>query len=265
MTGIREQRGVFGEVADAYEAARPGYPEALVDEVLDYARLGDAPVLEVGAGTGKASTAFAARELELTCLEPDARMAAVLAQACAPHPRTAVVVSGFEQWRPPAARFGLLFSAQAWHWVDPATRWTLAVEALRPGAAIALFWNRFSIRDTELRSALTAAHGRHDAAALVPATLGADETAAVNSWPLTDILADDRYVDAETRRYDSRHTFSTDRYLDLLASLSPYRMLPDGQRDALLADIARTVGAQGGSFELETATHLYLARTRQVS
>ncbi|MFC1432797.1 trans-aconitate 2-methyltransferase [Streptacidiphilus sp. N1-3] len=270
MTGIRERRAVFGEAADAYEAARPGYPSGLVDDVLAHARLGDAaglgdaPVLEVGAGTGKASVAFAGRGLALTCLEPDARMAAVLTRACAPYPGTAVVVTGFEQWQPPAERFGLLFSAQAWHWVDPASRWTLAFDALRPGGTIALFWNRFSVDDTALRSALTAAHARHDAAELAPNTLGDPEPAVADpapAWPLTDLLADTRYRDAETRSYPARHTFTRDRYLDLLASISAYRMLPESWRVPLFADIARTVDDRGGSFELEVETHLYLART----
>lgn len=265
MTGIRERRGVFGEAVDAYEAARPGYPSGLIDDVLGYAQLGDAPVLEVGAGTGKASIAFAGRDLDLTCVEPDARMAAALTRACAPFPRTAVVVSGFEQWRAPAARFGLLFSAQAWHWVDPASRWTLAFDALRPGGTIALFWNRFSVRDEALKSALTEAHARHDTAELAPGTLEHTAPTVADSsptWPLTDLLADDRYIDAETRRYRAQYSFTRDRYLDLLASISAYRMLPDGQRMSLFADIAQTIDEQGGSFPLETETHLYLARTR---
>lgn len=48
-----EQRFTFDQIADAYRASRPGYPEALVDDVVSYAdlELGD-PVLEVGCGTG---------------------------------------------------------------------------------------------------------------------------------------------------------------------------------------------------------------------
>ncbi|MBC3841795.1 class I SAM-dependent methyltransferase [Streptacidiphilus sp. 4-A2] len=235
MTEARERRGVFGEVTDAYEAARPGYPSALVDDVLDYARLDGAPVVEVGAGTGKASTAFAARDIDLVCVEHDARMAEVLAAGCAPYPRTSVVVSGFEQWQPPAERYGLLFSAQAWHWIDPATRWTLAFEALRPGAAIALFWNQYQVRDPQARAALVAAHQRHGAAELSPATLGSADREPLdryNQQPLPELLADDRYRDAEFRYYRSEYSYTGSRYQDLLASLSAYRLLPRAARGA---------------------------------
>ena len=265
MSETRERRAVFGEAVDAYEAARPGYPDELVQDVLDHAQLDGAPVLEVGAGTGKASLGFARRGLALTCLEPDARMAEVLVRNCARYPRTEVVVSGFEQWPLPAERFGLLFSAQAWHWVDPASRWSLGFDALRPGGTVALFWNQFSVDDVNQRSALAEAHSRHGASEFAPATLGRPRPASsdpADDWPASDLLADDRYRDVRTRAYTTTHGFTTDRYVNLLASISNYRMLEDARREALLADVAETLAGFGGSFELTAETHLYLARTR---
>ncbi|WP_460492072.1 hypothetical protein [Dactylosporangium cerinum] len=57
----RVRARVFGEVADDYERFRPDYPPALIDDVLAYAGLDGAAALEVGAGTGKATVAFAER------------------------------------------------------------------------------------------------------------------------------------------------------------------------------------------------------------
>jgi SAM-dependent methyltransferase len=266
MTEICEQRSVFGEAVDAYEAARPGYPDQLVTDVIEFARLDGGCAVEVGAGTGKASIAFARRDLALTCIEPDARMASVLTRRCEPYPRTTVAVTGFEQWRPPAHRFGLLFSAQAWHWVDPATRWRLASEALRPGGAIALFWNRFSVTDPTHHAAITDAHARHQAVDLAPATLGRPElptSGAEADWPESESSAAEHFHDFETRSYQSQHTFTATRYSDLLSSISHYRLLPEAQRTALLADVAHTVDTLDGTFTLTTETHLYLARTHR--
>ncbi len=55
MAVARERRLAFGDVAELYDRARPSYPAALVDDVLEFAcaRAGDL-ALEVGAGTGKA-------------------------------------------------------------------------------------------------------------------------------------------------------------------------------------------------------------------
>ena len=55
----REQRTVFGEVAEQYERTRPGYPDELFDTVMRFGELeaGDR-ALEIGAGTGKATRGF---------------------------------------------------------------------------------------------------------------------------------------------------------------------------------------------------------------
>jgi SAM-dependent methyltransferase len=130
MTVERDRARVFGEVADEYERIRPGYPAALYDDVLAYARLGGtAAAIEVGAGTGKAARAFAERGVTVTAVEPDPAMAAVLARSLADRPEVTVVNSTFED-HVPDRRYGLLFSAQAWHWTDPAVRWRRAAAAV---------------------------------------------------------------------------------------------------------------------------------------
>jgi ubiquinone/menaquinone biosynthesis C-methylase UbiE len=86
---MRQQRLVFGEVAELYDRARAGYPEALIDDVISFAG-GDGPslrALEVGAGTGKATMGFATRGLEILALEPSADMAAVARRNCQQFPK----------------------------------------------------------------------------------------------------------------------------------------------------------------------------------
>src|SRR4051794_37336193 len=103
---------VFGQVAREYERIRPGYPADLVTDVLAYAPPG--PALEVGAGTGKATAAFAARGVTVTALEPDRQMLDVLR---AKLPGVACVPATFEE-HTAEQPYALLYSAQAWHWTD---------------------------------------------------------------------------------------------------------------------------------------------------
>ncbi len=53
-------------MASTYETFRPGYPDELVDEVLAYAGRPLRTALEIGAGTGKATRAFARRGIAVT-------------------------------------------------------------------------------------------------------------------------------------------------------------------------------------------------------
>src|SRR5262245_33748696 len=69
------RRLTFGAHADAYERARPEWPEEAAHWVVPTdARL----VVELGAGTGKLTRALAALGVRVVAVEPDARMLAVL-------------------------------------------------------------------------------------------------------------------------------------------------------------------------------------------
>jgi SAM-dependent methyltransferase len=71
MTGDRERlRATFDSAADGYQQARPDYPDALYDALIGTAQLrsGDR-LLEVGAGTGKATLPLARRGFRITCVE----------------------------------------------------------------------------------------------------------------------------------------------------------------------------------------------------
>jgi SAM-dependent methyltransferase len=136
---VRERRLVFGEEAElVYDRARAGYSEAVVEDVLSFAGLSTrrGRGLEVGAGTGKATVAFATRGVPILALEPSAEMAGLAARNCEAFPMVKVKVSSFEDWPLEPDAFDLLFSAQAWHWVDPAVRWQKAAAALVRGGTL---------------------------------------------------------------------------------------------------------------------------------
>ena len=118
--GVTVRALSFGAVAEAYERYRPGYPTELVDRVLAYAGRPVGTALEIGAGTGKATRAFAARGFAVTATEPDAAMLRELRRHV---PADVVAVrAAFEDLTVPQSH-GLVFAAAALHWTDPSDRW----------------------------------------------------------------------------------------------------------------------------------------------
>ncbi|MFZ1996994.1 MAG: class I SAM-dependent methyltransferase, partial [Solirubrobacteraceae bacterium] len=135
---MRERRLVFGEVAELYDRHRPTYPPALIDDLIAAAGLdGSQPVLEVGAGTGKATVLFAVRGIPVVAVEPSAEMAAVAGRNGGRFAHVEIEQSDFETWDPRARRFPLVFSAQAWHWVTPAVGRVKARDVLLPRGILA--------------------------------------------------------------------------------------------------------------------------------
>jgi SAM-dependent methyltransferase len=255
MTADRVRARIFGEVAAEYDRIRADYPAALVDDVLAYARPGAAPALEVGAGTGKATLAFARRGVTVDAVEPDQAMADVLIRRAGAHPSVTVTVCAFEDFVPPRP-YGLLFSAQAWHWTDPAVRWLRAAAALRPGGALALFWHNDRPTDDAVMDAFRAAHaGYRDQ--FPPAAGPNTATGLATEWPRTELEERPEFGELSQHVYEWERTLSTADFLAYLSTQSAYRLLEDGARAELFQAIADQVGEQ---VRLSGQTALYLAR-----
>ena len=260
---MREQRLVFGEVADAYDRVRPTYPEALFHEVTRFAALGpNDRVLEVGCGTGRATVPLARRGLAVLGLEPSADMAAVARRHCAAFPSVRIDTTSFEAWPLEPGAFRLLVSAQAWHWVSPAVRVAKAHDALGLGGGLALWWNRvrWSAGDP-VRAALDATYDRlaPALAARRPGFPGLDPTPET-PLPVRELEASNRFGPVRRHDYPWHERYTADRYLELLTTQSDHRMLPEPERRALLDGVAAVVADAGGEIRVDYVAELYLAR-----
>lgn len=237
---------LFGSVAEHYERYRLGYPDELVDVVLEYSGRPVRTALEVGAGTGKATRIFAARGIELTALEPDAEMAKVLTSVTHGLPvRTEVTT--FEDFRT-ESRFDLVFAAAAWHWTNPATRWTQAVELLVPGGVLALFGTPGELKDPDLLAAVDEIEKR---------VLAQDSPSDLHHWSIEEMAGADGVVDVEQRELAYVTTTTAEDFVGRLATVSAYLNLDPQQRDATLRDVRAVLP---DLVEVDTTLQLSLAR-----
>ncbi|MFK0235070.1 class I SAM-dependent methyltransferase [Streptomyces vinaceus] len=130
----------FDAAATLYSANRPGYPGELFDAVEELAGRGlrGARVADVGAGTGIATGLLRARGAEVLAVEPGDGMAAEFRRS---NPGIPLVRGDGDRLPLVTAGFDFLTYAQAWHWTDPARSVPEARRVLRPGGALALWWN----------------------------------------------------------------------------------------------------------------------------
>jgi SAM-dependent methyltransferase len=244
---------VFDAVADRYDRIRPGYPDALFDELLALARLPDrGRILEVGCGTGQATVSVARRGFPMTCLEPGAKMAALARRNLAAFPDVAIIEQTFEAFSAlpeHAQSFDLVLSAQAFHWVARAVRFELAAYALRPAGAMALVANYPELVAPPLRAEFEAAY-RQCAPSL-----------KAGSDPLRyeveeDFSASRRFRLLPVRVHRWSRVYSNHDYLSLLQTHSDHILLPAPEREALLDRLGAILAARGESIRIDYNTRL---------
>jgi SAM-dependent methyltransferase len=255
----REQRFVFDEVAELYAEARPSYPAQLIDDLIAAAGLGPGSrVLELGCGPATASVLLAGRGYRLTCLEPGPRLAALARARLHVEPGAQVLTTTFEDWPLEAAAFDLVFAAQAFHWIDPAVRFVKSVQALRPGATLAIFANRPDRGDTALDRALGDAYA---ALAQQGRPMGILTNTAENFARMFDEAG--LFEAPSCREYRWSQDYAPEPYLRLLQTHSPHRLLPPAALSSLLSAIGQAIVDHGGTLRVPYTTVLCHARAKR--
>ncbi len=217
MSGLTKIRAAsFGAAADAYERARPSYPEAAIDWLLPP---GARRILDLGAGTGKLTRHIQARGLDVVAVEPSEGMRAQLSRGL---PDVPVFAGSAEQIPLDDGSVDAVVVGQAWHWFDPARAVPEVARVLRPGGWLGLIWNIRDRRDPWM-DAFSRLEPEHD-------NSEADSESPRVGPPFGPV-----------ERFDLpwRQSTTPEALIDLLASRSYVIVLPDAGRTALLSDVRR--------------------------
>jgi SAM-dependent methyltransferase len=144
----------FDAWADEYDRFRPGYPDELFETIAQRLELPTRPlVVDLGAGTGRASLAMAELGWRVTAVEPGRPLLEVLRSAATDAGLiVSTVQAGAEATGLDPQTADLVTAAQAFHWFDRDQALPEIARILKPRGGVALFWN---VRDTE-RSAFLA-------------------------------------------------------------------------------------------------------------
>ncbi len=243
----------FGAVAAAYERFRPGYPDAVVDEVLAYAGRPVRTALEIGAGTGKATRVFARQGIAVTATDPDAAM---LQELRTHVPDSVVTVQSTFEDLPITPVYDLVFAAASLHWTRPDDRWARVAGLLRPGGSFASFGGQVHLADPELERAVQTARSPFLADDEVASPDGTPADSPLQ-WPGTELTRTDRFTDVRQSVIARRTTSTAREYVGHLSTVSAYLSLPGPVRADVLDRILHVLPER---VALEADITLHLAR-----
>ncbi|HXR24976.1 MAG TPA: class I SAM-dependent methyltransferase [Candidatus Binataceae bacterium] len=247
-------RTLFDAIARAYDAYRPGYPDALIADIVKLSSIpAGGRILEVGCGTGQATLPFAQRGYEIIAVEMGESMAAIARQKMREVPNVEIVTAKFEDWEPGDRKFDLVISATAFHWIAPQTGYPKAAQVLRPRGAIAIFSNIHPHPFTGYFERVQSVYRE-----VLP------DNKDPNEWPTVEQVIEDGseeirasrcFDEPSVHRYPWSQEYDRDAYLNLMATSSFQLNLEESIRKRLQDGLGRVMDEEYGG----RVTHPYLS------
>jgi SAM-dependent methyltransferase len=273
---------VFDEVAAEYDRRRPTYPDELVDQACQVAGIGSGDdVLEVGCGSGQLTRGLVARGLRVTVVEPGKSLMALARQNLEGAGEVEFVNAQFEDAVLPRERFRAVFSASAFHWVDPKVSWQKTADVLGPDGTLALV-QYFGLEEPRSKGDQEVALGAirkvaPDIAADWPAYRDLDAMLAgveqrrgnvsevwawLGSYDLAQDYASRLFGDVQVAVMPKLIEHTPDELNAIVRTMSFYARLSPGQRQALEHEYEAIYERLGRPIRASTVTALVTARRR---
>ena len=241
------RRRLFDQAAVDYDLYRPSYPGEAIRHVAVRSGLSErSKILEIGCGTGKATVLFARQGFRMDCVEPGVQLARIAEANCAPWPEVHVHITEFEEFHFEPKSYDLLFSAQAFHWVDPSTRMRRASSALREGGYLALIYNYTP--EPNDRALL-------DLSKLLAAESGGrlddpwDRASDIRLWE-EEIAGSRRFDHLHVSHFPWERTLTAAQYVGQFHTYSDFLRLPNETKARLVTAMTDFIGKIGGALRV---------------
>lgn len=245
----------FNEAAAFYDLYRPSYPSALIDRVAaDAALTADSAILEIGAGSGKASELFLDRGYELLCIEPGPQLAE-LGRQKHKEKRVRFVTSRFEHWEGPEKEFDLIFSAQAFHWIPQPEGYEKCGYLLKPGGRLALFWNFYLQGESRIEQEIAEVCAEYE----VFWFNKPDEIERRVERTIAELSGRGRFKVPDVYRYPWSSEDDAEGFINFLRTSNGFIGLPQADKTELAARLQQLISRNGGTLQRNYMCTLFTA------
>ena len=257
---LEQRKQWYSPAAKAYHQARPRYPQALIDRVVDLTHLtADSTVLEVGCGPAIATPAFAALGCAMNCVEPNPDFYRLALQTCEPYPKVELQNCSFEEWQLAPGKFDAVLAASSFHWVDPEIGYPKAAAALYPEGHLILLWNKELQPQYDLYQQLSEMYQTHAPELHRPYEDSTTQAAildqlgqmAIESGQFKNLVQGHQIVEV---------TYAINQYLLLLDTYSPHLKLEPQQKQPLFEGLRQVLSQNGDTIPLSFVSAFHIAQ-----
>ena len=251
-------RTTFNEDESNYDKARPTYPNELFDDIFSYKNLSAGNnLLEIGIGTGQATTPFLNKGCSVSAVELGDKLASYCRRKFSNYSNFSIINSDFIEADFQQNSFDLIYSATAFHWIPKEQGYAKVKSLLKRDGAIALFWNHpfVSNLNDETNIASMKVYSKYRSQDKPKAEFDLSKTNEM----ITE-LKKYGFCSVESRIYKRIRKLTTDEYIALINTYSDHIALPADIKNAFESEMRNAIGNVGGKINIYDTLDLYLAR-----
>ena len=255
----------FNTIASQYSRYRPGYPQELIDLIMDRAGVSaESRILEIGSGPGTATIQFAKRNSAILCVEPGEQLIETAKKNLASYPNIRFINSRFEDWIPETNAFDFdfdfVFSASAWHWIPKESGYPKVAQTLKSKKWFSVLWNRQVFMDSPIQQDINEVYEKY----FPVKKQNTRESFENNHKEVLEGLAASGYFDPIESEQSAWSTqMNGQEYLQLIGTYSDHILLSDEVRKVLYDGILQAFSKHGDQIIKEYITVAYLAQKRE--
>lgn len=263
MPAMKGLEWTFDTVASTYEKLRPGYVAELYRTLFDYIPIdANSNVLEVGTGSGQATTPILNTGCKLTAVEYGEKFSELLKNKFKEYPKFSVITDKFEDISLEENAFDLVFSASAFHWIPEKIGYEKVFSILKKGGVFARFANH-PYRDKgnpalakEIDELYDEYYYKFHNKKREALTEYSEEQAKSQAM----IASKYGFTDIRYAMFYRERIFSAREYIQLLGTYSDHIVIEETIRTNFFSKIEEAINNHGGAITIYDTIDLQLAR-----
>lgn len=253
-----EAKNTFDLFVNDYDRLRPQYPKALYEDIIAYSGINTgSKLLEIGAGTGIATTYFLGNNFQVDAIEPGANLSAFMQNKFQEYKNFKLINNDFENSVLNNDHYDLVYSATAFHWINPEIGYTKIKHILKPYQTVALFWNHPFVCDENdiVHQAIQKEYQKYFNNKKAPRQfLESDLQKQV------ELLSDNNFDNIETKLYYTKRQLNALDYVTLLNTYSDHVLMLN--KHEFQEEVKNIIKANNNVITIYDTVDLYLAQKR---
>ncbi len=254
----KKESEMFNLAADYYDRYRPSYPSEIIEQLINKTGIAKgSELLEIGAGSGKATELFKEKGYNICCIDPGKDLVANGRIKFQDYPGIKFECQRFEEYDAQKNSIEVIYSAQAFHWVPQPIGYKKCAQALKAKGYLAPFWNMYITYDNDVDNELLELSRKYGGLADFLNEEGCEKRI---SSIVSSISESGFFKKPDVYRQMWKQSYTADEYYGFALTGNSFIQKSDEEKENAHRDLVKLANKHGGVIERPYMCVLYISQ-----